>query len=58
MLENTITVADSNSFFSPEEILPIAQEKQIFKDDLENSSNLLWACMLCVLIWTALSRQC
>ena len=30
--DGSFTMADSNSFLSPYEILPVAQEKQIFRD--------------------------
>ena len=50
----SFTMAHSNSFFSPYEILPIAQSKQIFREIFlfcrEN-------CMLCVLIRIASSRR-
>ena len=54
--DGSFTVDDSNSFFSPYKILPIAQENKylgIFSYFLILS----WNCMLCVLIRIASSRQ-
>ena len=51
--DGSFTVDDSNSFFSPYKILPIAQNKYLGTLFL----NLSWNCMLCVLIRIASSRR-
>ena len=51
--DGSFTVDDSNSFFSPYKILPIAQENKYLGIFLILS----WNCMLCVLIRIASLRQ-
>ena len=58
--DSSFTVDESNSFFSPYKIFPIAQEnKEIIKEIkyLMIFSYFIWNCMLCVLIRIASSRR-
>ena len=52
-IDGSFTMAYSNSFLSPYEILPLAQENKY----LRNFLILSWNCMLCVLIRIASSRR-
>ena len=51
--DGSFTMANSNSFLSPYEILPLAQENKY----LGKFSYLSWNCMLCILIRIASSRR-